>query len=64
MNVTIKFRDGTEREFKETSRPGGSACTTVEYRQGWLLVKDAWDTTVSFPADSVAEVQTRESRGW
>lgn len=62
-DVTIKFRDGTSREFKERGRAGGSYTVKVRYEGAFVLVEDEWHEVHSFPGDVVAEVVTRETRG-
>ena len=32
-SITVKMKDGTIKEFPETSRPGGSYCTSMRYEK-------------------------------
>jgi hypothetical protein len=54
--VTIKFKDGTMREFIERGRPGGSWSMTVRYEGLFVIVKNEWGLENAFPASDVVEV--------
>jgi hypothetical protein len=63
-DITIKFKDGTERKFPHEGRAGGSYSKSVSYEGGFVIVKDEWYNTFAFPTEVVAEVQTKEQGGW
>ncbi len=58
MRIVIKFRDGTEREFPDERRSGGSYANSIRYEGSFVVVKDPWDKETAFPVDMVAEVKT------
>ena len=62
-NITIKFKDGTTREFKHEGRPGGSYTKHVKFESGFVIVTDEWDKRTAFPAEDVKEVVSEETRG-
>lgn len=63
-SIKIKFRDGTEREFRHTGRAGGSYTKSVRYEGSFVVVRDEWDNENAFPQEIVAEVITNaEQRG-
>ena len=55
-NILIRFRDGTEKEFKHKGRPGGSYTKSVSYEGGMVIVRDEYDRRTAYPMDTVAEV--------
>lgn len=57
-DITIKFRDGRERVFKEGRRSGGSYSQKVRCKDGFVTVVDVWGGETAFPSDTVAEVLT------
>ncbi len=64
MNVKVKLKDGTIREFKHRGRPGGSYTVNVKYEGGFVIVTDEWDKQTAFPSEIVAEVETMPTRSW
>jgi hypothetical protein len=63
-DITIKFKDGTERKFEDRGRPGGSWSNSVKYEGAFVIVKDCWGKTNAFPAADVVEVEKEGERGW
>lgn len=65
-NITIKFKDGTTREFKHEGRAGGSYTKTVIYEGGFIIIEDEWYNRTAFPSDLVAEVisESHERARW
>lgn len=55
-NVTVKFRDGTDKKFADNGRAGGSFQQTVEYADGYVKVIDVWGHITAYPNDLVREV--------
>ena len=63
-HITIKFKDGAVREFKQETRPGGSYSNSVKYDNGFVVVTDVWGKRTAFPAEMIAEVEeTPDRRG-
>jgi hypothetical protein len=62
--ICIKMRDGTQREFKDTPRPGGSYEKKVRYESSVVVVTDEWYKEIAIPLDLVAEVQVIPSSRW
>lgn len=61
-SITVKFRDGTVREFPHQGRAGGSYTKTVKYEGGAVLITDEWYKVTAFPMDLVAEVISTPDR--
>lgn len=55
-SITIKMKDGSVKDFPETSRAGGSYCTSIKYESGFAIVTDAWGKQTAVPAESIDEV--------
>lgn len=65
MEITVEYSDGTKEVFPETSRPGGSYCTSGRAEAGWYIVKDAWGAETYIPADRIKKVIAKQTRsGW
>ncbi len=62
-DITIKFRDGTERTFKHEGRAGGSYTKSTHYKGSFIVIEDEWGKETAFPAELVAEVITEPSHG-
>ena len=58
-DIKIKFRDGTEREFKHEGRPGGSYTKSLSYEGAFVVVTDEYYKRTAFPAELIAEVIER-----
>lgn len=63
-NITIKFKDGTTREFKHKGRPGGSFTKRLTYEGSFVVVEDEWYTRTAFPANDIVEVIEEPERWW
>ena len=61
-DITIKFKDGTERNFKHEGRPGGSYTKRLTYEGAFAVVTDEYGKRFSFPADSIMEIIERPVR--
>ena len=62
--ISIKFRDGTSREFAHRGRAGGSYTIRVRYEGAWVVVEDEWGQTTAFPSETVAEVIATPETSW
>lgn len=61
LNITLKMRDGSTREFTHQPRAGGSWNLSLRYEPGFVVVADEWDKETAVPTDLIAEiVQTPE----
>jgi hypothetical protein len=58
MNIRIKMKDGTVREFFHKGRPGGSYTKTMKFVPGFVVVQDEWYKETAIPAADIAEVET------
>jgi hypothetical protein len=61
-SITVKFKDGTKREFPHEGRAGGSYTKTVSYEGGAVIITDEWHNRVAFPLESVSEVVEEATR--
>ena len=61
MEIRIEYVDGTSEVFPETSRSGGSYCTTGKAEMGWYIVTDAYGAKTHIPAERIKAVKTS---GW
>lgn len=55
-SITVLFRDGTKREFKEVGRPGGSYSLSIKYEGEFIVITDEYYNTTAYPMDRVQEV--------
>ena len=62
MEITVEYLDGKKKVFPETSRPGGSYCTSGKAEPGWYVIKDAWGSETIIPADRIRFVKTRATK--
>jgi hypothetical protein len=61
--IVVEYNDGTEQTFEETSRAGGSYCTSMSFRDGWVIIEDAYDNRTAIPSERVKNVKEYPSRG-
>lgn len=65
MSITIKFKDGTKREFPHKGRAGGSHTKSVKYEGAFVIVTDEYYQKNAFPAQDIAEViEVPNNSGW
>ena len=62
MEITVEYLDGTKEVFPETSRPGGSYCTSGKAEPGWYVIKNASGAETIIPADRIRVIKTSETR--
>lgn len=62
MEITVEYLDGTKEVFPETSRPGGSYCTSGKAEAGWYIVTDASGEKTSIPSERIKKVHSRPTR--
>lgn len=64
-SITIKFKDGTAREFKHEGRAGGSYTKRVKFEGAFVVVEDEYSKRTAFPAQDIAEViEVPNHSGW
>jgi hypothetical protein len=63
-SYTVQMRDGTTREFPETSAPGGSYCTSMKLENGWAVFQDAHGVQVIIPESLISEINKRAEWRW
>lgn len=58
--------DGSKRDFPETSRAGGSWCTTIRYEDCFVIIADANGNETAIPSHNIDEIKidNPRSRGW
>jgi hypothetical protein len=56
MEIIVKYMDGTSETFPETSRAGGSYCTTGKAEMGWYIIKDAYGNVTQIPAERIKAI--------
>jgi hypothetical protein len=61
--VIVEYKDGTKQDFEETSRAGGSYCTSVSFRDGWVIIENASGSRTAIPSKRVKTVKEYPSRG-
>ena len=61
-SITVKFKDGTVREFPHEGRAGGSYTKSVAYEGGAVIITDEWYKRTAFPLADVVEVIERPER--
>ena len=61
---TVEFKDGSKQIFPETSRSGGSYCTSGEAEIGWYIIVDAYGNKTEIPADNIKCVNSSSGRTW
>lgn len=61
--ITLRFKDGSTKEFRHKGRPGGSYTVKLRLADGWAVVTDEWGNKTCYPADEVASIETAE-RGY
>ncbi len=62
MNIKVKMKDGTIKDFREQGRSGGSWSNSFKCSEGWLIVTDEWESQTAIPSDLIAEVTTEQTR--
>lgn len=62
--ITVKMRDGSVREFKDQSRPGGSYSNRVKYEGAFAVITDEWSKRTAIPVELIAEVVEEPTRRW
>lgn len=55
-NITVHFKDGSQREFADNGRPGGSYRNHIEYEGSFAIVIDCYENRTIFPAESIAYI--------
>lgn len=63
-SITIKFKDGTQRVFREQGRPGGSYTLSLTLENGFACVTDEWNQRTCFPSQDIAEVSETHRPRW
>jgi hypothetical protein len=63
MEITVEYLDRSKEVFPETSRFGGSYCTTGKTENGWYVIQDANGSRTNIPSDRSKTVRTREVNG-
>lgn len=59
MDIEIKMRDGTVREFKHEGRLDDSDYTKlIRYEGAFTIITDEWGNETAIPALDIVEVKT------
>jgi hypothetical protein len=60
--ITVEYTDGSKELFDETSRPGGSWCTSIRYEKGFVIIKDAYGKETVIPSERIKKVVETPTR--
>lgn len=60
----ITMKDGTIREFKEETRPGGSWSTHGEQSGNFFVITSVWGKKTYIPISDIAEIEQDNGRLW
>jgi hypothetical protein len=60
--ITVFYNDGTSELFSETSRPGGSYCTSHKVEGHFVIIKDAWGKETIIPDTRILKVESKPTR--
>lgn len=63
MNIVIRMKDGTTRDFPHEGRAGGSYTKTLTLEPGWAIVEDEWGSRTAIPQADIAEIKESPHRG-
>lgn len=61
-DITVILKNGKTEHFPETSRAGGSYCTSVKYQGEFAIIEDAHGTETVFPAQAIERLVVRNPR--
>jgi hypothetical protein len=61
-SCTVTMKDGTSRRFEDRGAPGGSYGQSTEFKDGWLVITDAYGGVTAIPSAEVAAVNIDASR--
>lgn len=66
MDVTVRMKNGTVKEFKERGRAGGSWSQSLKYEGGFAIIIDEWGDQTAIPSEDIDEIKTSGNRrgGW
>lgn len=56
------MKDGTVRDFPHVGRPGGSYSKSIEYKPGFVVIKDEWGEKISIPSEDIKQIQETPTR--
>ncbi len=62
INIKVKMKDGSRKDFPHRDRAGGSYSNSVRYEGVFVIIRDVYGNETSIPAADVAEVQTTNLR--
>ena len=57
------MKDGSVQDFPETSRSGGSYCTSLRYEEGFAVIQDAYGRETSIPSADIAKIIKEPTMG-
>jgi len=60
--ITVTFKDGTEKTFKDDRR-GGSYVNSVKYEGMFAIVQDVWGNKYCYPATDIREIHIPSNGG-
>lgn len=60
--ITVEFKDGTVQVFPETSRTGGSYCTSGKAELGWYIITDAYGNKTEIPGENIKQISSDGGR--
>lgn len=60
--ITLKFKDGSKREFRHAGRAGGSYTIRLTLEAAFAVVTDEYGNRTCFPANDIQEIEDRPGR--
>jgi hypothetical protein len=60
--ITVVFKNGKTEHFPETSRAGGSYCTSIRFKEGFAIIENAYGTETIFPGADIERIKVDNQR--
>lgn len=62
VDIVLYMRDGSKIEHLHEGRPGGSYSKSIEYKPGFVVVKDEYGKKISYPSSDIKTIEERPIR--
>lgn len=62
MKLIVVYVDNSQEVFPETSRPGGSYCTSYKLENGFAVISDAYGAKTIIPSERINKIITSSDR--
>ena len=60
--ITIFKRDGSNVQFNDEPRPGGSYAKRLTFVEGFVCIEDEWHTKTYIPTQDISQIIDRPTR--